>query len=74
MAGGTGGTTWRRRVYEVMEVGRGEGRVSWYFDIGMVALILLNVFAFCLETVPAIEALGWLATRIRDHLGRRIHG
>jgi voltage-gated potassium channel len=62
MAGGTGGTSWRRRIYEVIEVGRGEGWASWCFDIGMVTLILLNVFAFCLETVPAIEVRwgGWL--------------
>lgn len=48
----------RRRVYEVIEVGRGEGRASRLFDYSIVALILLSVLGFCLETVSSIEA-GW---------------
>ena len=56
MQTGNGGKTLRQRVYEVIEVGRGEGRASRYFDRLIVALILLNVLAFCLETVPSIEA------------------
>ena len=48
--------TLRRRVYEVIEVGRGEGLASRRFDTGIVVLVLLNVLAFCLETVPAVEA------------------
>ena len=42
----------RRRVYEVLEVGRGEDRVSLWIDRFLVALILLNVLAFAAETVP----------------------
>ncbi|MGE0698746.1 MAG: cyclic nucleotide-gated ion channel [Hyphomicrobiaceae bacterium] len=52
----------RRRVYEVIEVGRGEHHVSQWVDHGLVVLILLNVLAFCLETVPSVEAVwgAWL--------------
>ncbi len=59
---GTGDKPLRQRVYEVIEVGRGEGRASRYFDRIIVALILLSVLAFCLETVPSIEQRwgGWL--------------
>lgn len=61
MAGGIGDSRWveaslRRRVYEIIEVGRGDGRASICFDTAIIALILLNVLAFCLETVPSIEA------------------
>lgn len=45
----------RRRVYEIIEVGRGEDRTSKLFDTFIVTLILLNVFAFAAETVPALE-------------------
>ncbi len=55
MQTGNGGKTLRQRVYEVIEVGRGEGRASRYFDRLIVALILLSVLAFCLETVPSVE-------------------
>lgn len=46
----------RRRIYDVIEVGRGEDQASRWFDRCLVWLILANVFAFCLETVPSIEA------------------
>lgn len=45
----------RRRVYEVIEVGRGEDRGSRRFDSFIVALILLNIAAFCAETVPSLQ-------------------
>lgn len=48
--------TFRRRVYEVIEVGRGEGHLSRWVDAVLVTLIIANVLAFVLETVPAIEA------------------
>ena len=52
----------RRRVYEVLEVGRGEDRASVLVDDLLIALIVLNVIAFALETVPSIDAEygGWL--------------
>ncbi|MDX2289475.1 MAG: cyclic nucleotide-gated ion channel [Hyphomicrobiaceae bacterium] len=46
----------RRRVYEIIEVGRGEDTASRVVDGTLVVLILLNVIAFTLETVPSIEA------------------
>ena len=47
-------TTLRRRVYEVVEVGRGEDRLSRIFDGVIITLILLNVIAFAAETVPSL--------------------
>ncbi len=46
----------RQRVYEVIEVGRGDHRLSRLFDLTILTLILLNVAAVVLETVPAYEA------------------
>ncbi len=45
---------WRRRVYEVIEVGRGEDRASRIVDNFLIVLIILNLLAFTLETVPDI--------------------
>ena len=52
----------RRRVYEVIEVGRGDDTASKWFDRSLVVLVIANVVAFCLETVPSIDAKwgGWL--------------
>ncbi len=52
----------RRRVYEVLELGRGEDRLSAWVDAFLIALIVLNVLAFVAETVPSIERElgGWL--------------
>lgn len=46
----------RRRIYEVMEIGHGEDRASTVFDFFIVTLILLNVAAVVVETVPHIRA------------------
>ncbi|MDX2158927.1 MAG: cyclic nucleotide-gated ion channel [Hyphomicrobiaceae bacterium] len=46
----------RRRVYHVIEIGRGEDGASKWFDYFLIALILANITAFCLETVPSIES------------------
>ncbi len=48
-------TRWRRTVYTVIEAG-GSGRASRIFDHFMVVLIVLNVIAVILESVPSIEA------------------
>jgi len=45
---------WRRNVYIVIEAG-GSGRAARYFDDAMVALIILNVLAVILESVPSIH-------------------
>ena len=46
---------WRRTVYTVIEAG-GSGRAARIFDDIMVVLIVLNVIAVILESVPSIEA------------------
>lgn len=46
----------RRRAYEIVEVGRSEDRASRIFDTVIVTLILLNIAAFVIETVPSIQA------------------
>lgn len=50
-----GAATWRRQVYETIEVGPPDNRWSRTFDIAIVALIVLNIAAFVLETVPSLE-------------------
>jgi len=46
----------RRRVYEVLEVGRGEDKISIWVDRFLIALIVANVLAFAMETVPSLQA------------------
>jgi voltage-gated potassium channel len=46
--------TFRRRVWEILEVARPGDRASERFDIGIRVLIALNVLAVVLETVPAV--------------------
>jgi voltage-gated potassium channel len=48
--------SWRCRVYEVLEGVREGDRAALWFDRALVALIVLNVAAFILETVPSLEA------------------
>ena len=43
----------RHAIYEIIEVGRGDNRLSRAFDTFILSLILLNVAAFVMETVPA---------------------
>ncbi len=45
----------RRRIYEIVEMGRGEDTASKAFDTFIVTLILLNIAAFAAETVPVLE-------------------
>lgn len=44
----------RRHVFEIIEIGSGGHQIGRSFDIFMVVLILLNVCAVALETVPSI--------------------
>ena len=44
----------RRRVYGIVEGAKDHERSSEIFDRAIVALILFNIVAFCLETVPSI--------------------
>jgi voltage-gated potassium channel len=48
--------TLRRRIYDVIEGGRGESPASRTFDGVIVTLIVLNVAAVVAETVPGIHA------------------
>ncbi len=48
------GATLRRRVYEVIELGRGDDKLSVVFDVFIVSLILLNIAAFVAESVPSL--------------------
>lgn len=56
--------TLRRRIYEIIEGGRGESHASRIFDGAIVTLIVLNVAAVIAETVPGIHAQygAWLLT------------
>lgn len=45
---------WRRRVYEIIEIGQGDDHLSRIVDAGIVALILINIGAFVAETVPEL--------------------
>ncbi len=47
--------TLRHRIYEIMEAGSESDHASKYFDIFIVTLIVLNIAAFCAETVPELE-------------------
>jgi voltage-gated potassium channel len=53
--GATGRKTLRRRVYEIIEGAHDGDRHSEIFDRILVALIVLNVAAFILETVPSLH-------------------
>jgi len=48
--------TLRKRIFQIIETGHGENRSSEIFDAVIVALIVLNVGAIILETVPEIHA------------------
>lgn len=47
----------RKRVWEIVEIARPGDRPSRIFDLGIRALILLNVIAVVLETVPELDAI-----------------
>ncbi len=49
-------STWRRRIFEIIEIGQGDSRASRIFDGFIVGLIILNVGAFVAETVPNLSA------------------
>ena len=47
-------TTLRQRVYQVLEAGHTDDPLSTWFDAFIVTLILLNVFAVVIASVPSI--------------------
>ncbi len=50
------GTNLRNRIYEIMEVGSKDDAPSKLFDICIISLITLNVFAVILESVASLHA------------------
>ncbi|MCA9306778.1 MAG: hypothetical protein KDA16_09605 [Phycisphaerales bacterium] len=46
----------RRRVYQIVEVAAPNDRISRIFDLSIISLIILNVAAMILESVPSIRA------------------
>ncbi|MDX2258194.1 MAG: cyclic nucleotide-gated ion channel [Hyphomicrobiaceae bacterium] len=49
-------SSWRRRLYDVIETGRGDDPASRWFDTALIGLIVVNIAAFVLESVPSIAA------------------
>ncbi len=47
---------YRRRVYEILDVGRKDDRLSEWADIALITLISLNVLSVIIESVPEIYA------------------
>ncbi len=46
------GKSWRQRIHELIEVAREDDRASQLVDMFLATLIVLNVIAFVMETVP----------------------
>ena len=44
----------QKRVFEIVEIGEADDRTSRFCDIYFFILIIVNVFAVCLETVDSI--------------------
>ncbi|WP_083567649.1 cyclic nucleotide-gated ion channel [Hyphomicrobium sp. CS1GBMeth3] len=51
-----GSSSWRARIFEIIEFGHGGSRASRVFDSVIISLILLNIAAFVAETVPSLSA------------------
>lgn len=64
---GRGYRSLRWRVHHVLESGIGHDRLASGVNLGLVVLILANVIAFALETVPAVDAEYGPALRAFDH-------
>lgn len=55
-----GGNPLRRRVYEILELGRVGDTASRIVDRALVGLIVVNLVAITLESVPSIAAGYWM--------------
>jgi voltage-gated potassium channel len=49
----------RRRIYLVLEGGRAGGVLGGIVEVFLIVLILLNVIAFSLQSLPQVEHLYW---------------
>lgn len=47
--------TLKQSIYQVLSVSSNRRDFSWYFDLGLITFILLNVLAIVLESVPALH-------------------
>ena len=47
----------RRRVHGILEAGRNSGRLGLAFEIFLIALIVANALAVCLDSVPELGAV-----------------
>ncbi|MDQ3100321.1 MAG: ion transporter, partial [Bacteroidota bacterium] len=45
----------KERIHDILAVSDRKGNASWYFDIFIITLIVLNVIAILLESVPSIN-------------------
>ena len=45
----------KKRIYNILSVSKKRGDISWYFDIFLIVLILLNVLAIVLESVKTLR-------------------
>lgn len=45
----------KRKIYNILETSEKKGDLSWWFDVFLITLILLNVVAIVLESVKSIR-------------------
>lgn len=45
----------KKRIFEILEIGNREDKISRFFDLFIVAVILLNIFVMFLETFEELE-------------------
>ena len=45
----------KQRIHDILAVTRSKGDASWYFDIFLVTLIILNVAAIVIGSVPEVQ-------------------
>ena len=47
----------RKRIWEILEKGNSQDRISFYTDIFLITLIIFNIIAVLLETVDSIYSV-----------------
>ena len=45
----------KKRIHDILAVSQEKGNASWYFDIFLITLIILNVVAIVIGSVPVIQ-------------------
>jgi voltage-gated potassium channel len=45
----------KQRIYSVLSESKRPGDISWFFDLFIISLILLNVLAILLESVEGLR-------------------